>query len=93
MLHVLQVHINRFHFNGKITYYILNCSDPEITSGLPDVYALCGYKAELSVTLNVDCEGAWFKDGEQVILIFNKHSTVSFFTLKCVLITQNVKFI
>eukprot|EP00066_Takifugu_rubripes_P026633 XP_011615899.1 PREDICTED: immunoglobulin-like and fibronectin type III domain-containing protein 1 [Takifugu rubripes] len=40
--------------------------DPEITSGLPDVYALCGNKAELSVKLNVDCEGAWFKDGEQL---------------------------
>ncbi|XP_056885621.1 immunoglobulin-like and fibronectin type III domain-containing protein 1 [Takifugu flavidus] len=42
------------------------CSNPEITSGLPDVYALCGNKAELSVKLNVDCEGAWFKDGEQL---------------------------
>lgn len=53
---------------GKITF-ILNCSAPEIASGLSDVYALCGNQAELSVKLNVDCEGAWFKDGQQVRLI------------------------
>lgn len=42
------------------------CSEPKITSGLSDTYALHGKQAELSVKMNTDCDGAWFKDGEQV---------------------------
>lgn len=48
-------------------YFISNDSDPEITCGLSDVYVLRGNQAELNVKMNVDCEGAWFKDGEQVM--------------------------
>ncbi|XP_034563149.1 immunoglobulin-like and fibronectin type III domain-containing protein 1 [Notolabrus celidotus] len=39
-------------------------TDPEITCGLSDIYCLHGKPAELSVMMNMDCEGAWFKDGE-----------------------------
>lgn len=42
------------------------CSEPEIASGLSDTYALRGKQAELSVKMNTDCDGVWFKDGEQV---------------------------
>ncbi|CAJ1050234.1 immunoglobulin-like and fibronectin type III domain-containing protein 1 isoform X2 [Xyrichtys novacula] len=41
-------------------------SDPGITCGLSDTYCLRGKSAELSVTMNLDCEGTWFKDGEQL---------------------------
>ncbi|KAM9361326.1 immunoglobulin-like and fibronectin type III domain-containing protein 1 [Symphorus nematophorus] len=37
---------------------------PGITSGLSDIYAFRGKTAELTVTMNIDCDGAWFKDGE-----------------------------
>ncbi|XP_047440238.1 immunoglobulin-like and fibronectin type III domain-containing protein 1 isoform X2 [Mugil cephalus] len=40
--------------------------EPKITCGLSDIYALRGNPAELSVNMNVDCEGTWFKDGEQL---------------------------
>ncbi|XP_040890311.1 immunoglobulin-like and fibronectin type III domain-containing protein 1 [Toxotes jaculatrix] len=39
---------------------------PGITCGLSDIYALRGKPAELTVKMNVDCDGTWFKDGEQV---------------------------
>lgn len=58
--YAFQVHRN-INFSS-----ISNGSDPEITCGLSDVYVLCGNPAELNVKMNVDCEGAWFKDGEQV---------------------------
>ncbi|XP_029989165.1 immunoglobulin-like and fibronectin type III domain-containing protein 1 isoform X1 [Sphaeramia orbicularis] len=38
--------------------------EPVITCGLSDIYALRGKPAELIVTLNIDCDGVWFKDGE-----------------------------
>ncbi|XP_036957612.1 immunoglobulin-like and fibronectin type III domain-containing protein 1 isoform X2 [Acanthopagrus latus] len=41
-------------------------SEPEITGGLSDIYALRGSPAELSVTMNIDRDGGWFKDGEQL---------------------------
>ncbi|XP_070759355.1 immunoglobulin-like and fibronectin type III domain-containing protein 1 [Enoplosus armatus] len=37
-----------------------------ITCGLSDIYALCGKPAELTVTMNMVCDGSWFKDGEQL---------------------------
>lgn len=46
---------------------ISNGTDTEITHGLSDLYVRCGNQAELNVKMNVDCEGAWFKDGEQVM--------------------------
>ncbi|XP_074524983.1 immunoglobulin-like and fibronectin type III domain-containing protein 1 [Halichoeres trimaculatus] len=42
------------------------CPDPGITCGLSDTYCLRGKPAELSVKMNMDCEGTWFKDGEQL---------------------------
>lgn len=46
--------------------FVLCCPEPEITSGLSDIYALRGKPNELEVKMNMDCDGAWFKDGEQV---------------------------
>lgn len=46
--------------------FVLFFSEPVITGGLSDIYALCGNPAELSVTMNIDSDGGWFKDGEQV---------------------------
>ncbi|XP_068170742.1 immunoglobulin-like and fibronectin type III domain-containing protein 1 [Antennarius striatus] len=37
-----------------------------ITSGLSDIYGRCGNPAELNVLMNTDCEGVWFKDGQQL---------------------------
>uniref|UniRef100_A0A8C6SZ78 Immunoglobulin-like and fibronectin type III domain-containing protein 1 n=1 Tax=Neogobius melanostomus TaxID=47308 RepID=A0A8C6SZ78_9GOBI len=34
------------------------------SGGLSDVYALRGNPLELTVTINVECDGAWVKDGE-----------------------------
>lgn len=42
------------------------CSDPEMMCGLSDVYVHRGKQAELNVNMNVDYNGDWFKDGEQV---------------------------
>ncbi|XP_073323737.1 immunoglobulin-like and fibronectin type III domain-containing protein 1 [Pagrus major] len=39
---------------------------PGITCGLSDIYALRGKPAELTVTMNIDSDGTWFKDGEQL---------------------------
>ncbi|XP_072288403.1 immunoglobulin-like and fibronectin type III domain-containing protein 1 isoform X2 [Eucyclogobius newberryi] len=38
--------------------------EPDITSGLSDTYALRGTPLELTVTMNIECDGSWFKDGE-----------------------------
>ncbi|XP_042263198.1 immunoglobulin-like and fibronectin type III domain-containing protein 1 isoform X24 [Thunnus maccoyii] len=38
--------------------------EPGITSGLSDILATRGQPAELTVKMNTDCDGAWFKDGE-----------------------------
>lgn len=57
----MQVHKNN-------NFFLSNGPDPEITCGLSDVYALRGNQVELNVKMNVDCEGSWFKDGEQVML-------------------------
>uniref|UniRef100_A0A3Q4GW24 Immunoglobulin-like and fibronectin type III domain-containing protein 1-like n=1 Tax=Neolamprologus brichardi TaxID=32507 RepID=A0A3Q4GW24_NEOBR len=40
--------------------------NPEITSGLSDIYALRGKSAELQVKMNIDSDGTWFKDGKQL---------------------------
>ncbi|XP_069004883.1 immunoglobulin-like and fibronectin type III domain-containing protein 1 [Embiotoca jacksoni] len=40
--------------------------EPVITCGLSDIYPLHGTPAELSVKMNTDCDGTWFKDGEQL---------------------------
>uniref|UniRef100_A0A8C4DU18 Immunoglobulin like and fibronectin type III domain containing 1, tandem duplicate 4 n=1 Tax=Dicentrarchus labrax TaxID=13489 RepID=A0A8C4DU18_DICLA len=40
--------------------------EPGITCGLSDIYALRGNPAELSVKMNMDRDGSWFKDGEQL---------------------------
>lgn len=42
------------------------CPEPGITCGLSDIYTLCGKPAELTVQMNMDCEGTWFKDGVKV---------------------------
>ncbi|XP_029287840.1 immunoglobulin-like and fibronectin type III domain-containing protein 1 [Cottoperca gobio] len=39
---------------------------PEITCGLSDVYAFRGKPADLTVKMNIDCDGTWFKDGDQM---------------------------
>uniref|UniRef100_A0A3Q3GFS3 Immunoglobulin like and fibronectin type III domain containing 1, tandem duplicate 4 n=1 Tax=Labrus bergylta TaxID=56723 RepID=A0A3Q3GFS3_9LABR len=39
---------------------------PGITCGLSDIYCHRGQPAELAVTMNIECEGTWFKDGEQL---------------------------
>ncbi|XP_070850094.1 immunoglobulin-like and fibronectin type III domain-containing protein 1 [Chaetodon trifascialis] len=41
-------------------------NEPEITCGLSDIYAFRGKPAELIVKMNIDSDGAWFKDGEQL---------------------------
>ncbi|XP_034725244.1 immunoglobulin-like and fibronectin type III domain-containing protein 1 isoform X3 [Etheostoma cragini] len=41
-------------------------TDSEITCGLSDIYALRGNPAELAVKMSMDCDGTWFKDGEQL---------------------------
>ncbi|XP_061893616.1 immunoglobulin-like and fibronectin type III domain-containing protein 1 isoform X1 [Entelurus aequoreus] len=41
-------------------------SEPVIMSGLANMLCLRGKPAELKVTMNMDCEGSWFKDGEPV---------------------------
>lgn len=46
--------------------FVLFCSEPEITCGISDIYALCGKQAELNVKMNTGRDGTWFKDGEQV---------------------------
>ncbi|XP_059184837.1 immunoglobulin-like and fibronectin type III domain-containing protein 1 [Centropristis striata] len=38
--------------------------EPGITCGLSDIYAKRGEPAELVVKMSMDCDGAWFKDGE-----------------------------
>ncbi|KAM3621641.1 uncharacterized protein V6R79_013960 [Siganus canaliculatus] len=40
--------------------------DPGITSGLSDIHAFRGKPAELTVMMNMETDGAWFKDGEQL---------------------------
>ncbi|XP_072238784.1 immunoglobulin-like and fibronectin type III domain-containing protein 1 [Leuresthes tenuis] len=40
--------------------------EPGITRGLSDIYALRGNPAELNVKMNSNCDGTWFKDGEQL---------------------------
>ncbi|XP_068567860.1 immunoglobulin-like and fibronectin type III domain-containing protein 1 [Cebidichthys violaceus] len=40
--------------------------EPEITCGLSDIYVLRGNPAELMVKMNIDCDGTWFRDGEQL---------------------------
>lgn len=37
-----------------------------MTCGLSDVYVLRGNPAEFTVKMNIDCDGSWFRDGEQV---------------------------
>lgn len=44
----------------------LFCVEARITSGLSDTYVHLGKPAELNVKVNKDCDGAWFKDGEEV---------------------------
>nr|XP_057911821.1 immunoglobulin-like and fibronectin type III domain-containing protein 1 [Doryrhamphus excisus] len=39
-------------------------NEPVVTCGLTDIYFLRGKPAELKVTMNMDCEGIWYKDGE-----------------------------
>lgn len=51
--------------------FVLWCPEPGITCGLSDIYALRGKPAELTVKMNMDCDGAWFKDGEPVKPINN----------------------
>ncbi|KAM9859305.1 immunoglobulin-like and fibronectin type III domain-containing protein 1 [Aulostomus maculatus] len=38
--------------------------EPVITSGLSDNYSLRGNPVELTVKMNMNCDGTWFKDGE-----------------------------
>ncbi|KAM7005965.1 immunoglobulin-like and fibronectin type III domain-containing protein 1 isoform 2-T2 [Tautogolabrus adspersus] len=45
---------------------LVDTEEPGITCGLSDIYCHRGQPAELSVTMNIDCEGTWFKDGEQL---------------------------
>uniref|UniRef100_UPI0037E9BFB1 immunoglobulin-like and fibronectin type III domain-containing protein 1 n=1 Tax=Semicossyphus pulcher TaxID=241346 RepID=UPI0037E9BFB1 len=40
--------------------------EPGITCGLSDIYCLRGKPAELIVKMNMDCDGTWYKDGEQL---------------------------
>ncbi|KAM9813446.1 immunoglobulin-like and fibronectin type III domain-containing protein 1 [Neosynchiropus ocellatus] len=40
--------------------------EPEIASGLTDVYAPRGKLTELLVNMNINCDGVWFKDEEQL---------------------------
>lgn len=40
--------------------------EPGIKRGLSDIYVVRGKPAELNVQMNMDCNGTWFKDGEQV---------------------------
>uniref|UniRef100_A0A3Q1BT14 Immunoglobulin like and fibronectin type III domain containing 1, tandem duplicate 4 n=1 Tax=Amphiprion ocellaris TaxID=80972 RepID=A0A3Q1BT14_AMPOC len=49
--------------NPHHKFYLVS---PVITCGLSDIYALRGKPAELTVMMNVDCDGTWFKDGEQL---------------------------
>ncbi|CAL1609095.1 unnamed protein product [Knipowitschia caucasica] len=54
--------------------------EPCITGGLSDTYALRGSPHELMVTMNIECEGAWFKDGEPLssgggITVFKEGTT------------------
>ncbi|XP_023271938.1 immunoglobulin-like and fibronectin type III domain-containing protein 1 isoform X2 [Seriola lalandi dorsalis] len=41
-------------------------TEPGITCGLSDIYALREKPAELNVKMNMECDGSWFKDGEQL---------------------------
>lgn len=59
----------QYTYNPKlktVSNFVSFCSEPEITCGLSDIYALRGKQAELNVKMNTDSDGAWFKDGEQV---------------------------
>lgn len=54
--------------------------EPGITSGLSDIYALRGNPAELTVKMNVEGDGAWYKDGESLssggrVTIFKEETT------------------
>uniref|UniRef100_A0A3B3Z8B1 Uncharacterized protein n=1 Tax=Periophthalmus magnuspinnatus TaxID=409849 RepID=A0A3B3Z8B1_9GOBI len=44
--------------------FVLFCLELSITDGLSDTYALRGNPLELTVTMNTECDGTWFKDGE-----------------------------
>ncbi|KAM6947839.1 immunoglobulin-like and fibronectin type III domain-containing protein 1 [Lycodopsis pacificus] len=41
-------------------------TEPGITSGLSDIYVLRGNPAEVTVKMNMDRDGTWFTDGEQL---------------------------
>lgn len=60
--------------------FVLCYPEPGITCGLSDIYALHGKPAELAVKMNMDCDGTWFKDGEQVKAI-NKTWSLNFVNL------------
>ncbi|XP_065811202.1 immunoglobulin-like and fibronectin type III domain-containing protein 1 isoform X2 [Labrus bergylta] len=45
---------------------LVDTGEPGITCGLSDIYCHRGQPAELAVTMNIECEGTWFKDGEQL---------------------------
>ncbi|XP_060899394.1 immunoglobulin-like and fibronectin type III domain-containing protein 1 isoform X2 [Labrus mixtus] len=45
---------------------LVDTGGPGITCGLSDIYCHRGQPAELAVAMNIECEGTWFKDGEQL---------------------------
>ncbi|XP_061642016.1 immunoglobulin-like and fibronectin type III domain-containing protein 1 isoform X2 [Phyllopteryx taeniolatus] len=57
-----------------------------ITCGLSDIYCLRGKSAELKVTMNMDCAGTWFKDGQPLSagagISISKDSTSHMLTFK-----------
>ncbi|XP_061688319.1 immunoglobulin-like and fibronectin type III domain-containing protein 1 [Syngnathoides biaculeatus] len=60
--------------------------EPAIICGLSDMYCLRGKPAELKVTMNMDCDGAWFKDGQPLSagagISISKDSTSHVLTFK-----------
>ncbi|XP_060925114.1 immunoglobulin-like and fibronectin type III domain-containing protein 1 [Limanda limanda] len=61
--------------------------EPVITSGLSDNYALRGKTAKLPVKMNLERDGSWFKDGEQLNsgagVTITKEGTSHMLTIKC----------
>lgn len=62
---ILQLELLYEYAKHGVTLFLF-CVEAEITCGLSDTYVHLGKPAELNVKMNKDCDGAWFKDGEQV---------------------------
>lgn len=62
---ILQSELLHEYARYGVTLFLF-CVEARIACGLSDTYVHLGKPAEFKVKMNKDCDGAWFKDGEQV---------------------------